>query len=240
MACASTVAVVVPSPAVSEVLLATSRTICAPMFSSGSLRSISFATVTPSLVMVGEPNFLSRTTLRPLGPRVTFTASASWLTPRRIAWRDCSPYTICFAIDVLLNSQISCDWLLLGLLGFGVVDDRKDFVLAHDEVFLAIELDLLARVLAEENAVAGLDVERDALAVVLDLAGAGRDNFALLGLFLGGVGDDDAADFLFAFLCALDNDAVVQRSDVHARYSVWRKGGCSLAVSSRLDRLPII
>src|SRR4029077_95684 len=58
------------------------------------------------LVMVGDPNFLSRTTLRPLGPRVTFTASASWLTPRRIAWRDCSPYTICFAIDVLLNSQI--------------------------------------------------------------------------------------------------------------------------------------
>ena len=85
IACASTVAVVVPSPAMSEVLLATSRTICAPMFSSGSLSSISLATVTPSLVMVGEPNFLSRTTLRPLGPSVTFTALASWLTPRRIA-----------------------------------------------------------------------------------------------------------------------------------------------------------
>src|SRR6266849_5167123 len=83
MACASTVAVVVPSPAVSDVLLATSRTICAPMFSSGSLRSISLATVTPSLVIVGDPNFLSRTTLCPLGPRVTFTASASWLMPRK-------------------------------------------------------------------------------------------------------------------------------------------------------------
>ena len=71
--------------------------------------------------------------------------------------------------------------------------------------------------------VAGLDVERDALAVVLDLAGADGDDFALLRLFLGGVGDDDSADFLFAFLDALDNDAVVQRSDVHARYSVWRK-----------------
>ncbi len=77
MACASTVAVVVPSPAVSEVLLATSRTICAPMFSSGSFSSISFATVTPSLVIVGDPNFLSITTLRPLGPSVTLTASAS-------------------------------------------------------------------------------------------------------------------------------------------------------------------
>ena len=91
IACASTVAVVVPSPAMSLVLLATSRTIWAPMFSVASFSSISLATVTPSLVMVGEPNFLSRTTLRPLGPSVTLTASASWLTPRRIAWRDSSP-----------------------------------------------------------------------------------------------------------------------------------------------------
>ena len=70
---------------------ATSRTICAPMFSSVSFNSISLATVTPSLVIVGEPNFLSITTLRPFGPSVTFTASASWLTPRRIAARDSSP-----------------------------------------------------------------------------------------------------------------------------------------------------
>ncbi len=77
IACASTVAVVVPSPATSEVFEATSRTICAPMFSSESFNSISFATVTPSFVIVGEPNFLSITTLRPLGPRVIFTASAS-------------------------------------------------------------------------------------------------------------------------------------------------------------------
>src|SRR5213082_1859817 len=82
IACASTVAVVVPSPAISEVLVATSFTIWAPMFSIGSSSSISFATVTPSLVIVGFPNFLSITTLRPLGPRVTFTASASWSTPR--------------------------------------------------------------------------------------------------------------------------------------------------------------
>jgi hypothetical protein len=81
------VAVVVPSPAMSEVLEATSRTICAPMFSSGHFSSISLATVTPSLVIVGPPNFFSSTTLRPLGPSVTFTASANWLTPRRIACR---------------------------------------------------------------------------------------------------------------------------------------------------------
>ena len=55
IACASTVAVVVPSPATSEVLEATSFTICAPMFSNLSFSSISFATDTPSLVTVGAP-----------------------------------------------------------------------------------------------------------------------------------------------------------------------------------------
>ena len=65
---ASTVAVVVPSPATSFVLVATSLASWAPMFSHGSSSSISLAIVTPSLVMVGAPHFLSRTTLRPLRP----------------------------------------------------------------------------------------------------------------------------------------------------------------------------
>ena len=81
IAWASTVAVVVPSPATSLVLVATSLTSCAPRFSYGLVSSISLAMVTPSLVIVGAPNFLSRTTLRPRGPRVTLTASASALTP---------------------------------------------------------------------------------------------------------------------------------------------------------------
>src|SRR6266849_1371019 len=79
---ASTVAVVVPSPATSSVFFATSLTSSAPIFSHGSSSSISLAMDTPSLVIVGAPHFFSRTTLRPLGPRVTFTASASWFIPR--------------------------------------------------------------------------------------------------------------------------------------------------------------
>jgi hypothetical protein len=59
--------VVVPSPATSEVLLATSLTILAPMFSNGSSSSISLATVTPSLVTVGLPKDFSMITLRPRG-----------------------------------------------------------------------------------------------------------------------------------------------------------------------------
>ena len=62
IAWASRVAVVVPSPATSLVAVATSRTSCAPWFSKTSSTSISRAMVTPSLVMVGAPNFLSSTT----------------------------------------------------------------------------------------------------------------------------------------------------------------------------------
>ena len=78
---ARTVAVVVPSPAVSLVLDATSFTICAPMFSTASFNSISFATVTPSFVTCGAPNFLSITTFLPLGPNVALTAFAKESTP---------------------------------------------------------------------------------------------------------------------------------------------------------------
>ena len=62
IAWASTVAVVVPSPATSFVAVATSRTSCAPWFSNTSSTSISRAIVTPSFVIVGAPNFLSSTT----------------------------------------------------------------------------------------------------------------------------------------------------------------------------------
>jgi hypothetical protein len=92
MACASTVAVVVPSPASSLVTLdATSFTICAPMFSNLSLSSISFATDTPSLVIVGAPKLFSSTALRPLGPSVALTAFARMLTPRAMRVRASSP-----------------------------------------------------------------------------------------------------------------------------------------------------
>ena len=102
-ACASTVAVVVPSPAMSLVLVATSFTSWAPMFSNGSSSSTSRAMDTPSLVMVGAPNFFSSTTLRPLGPMVTFTASASLLTPASRARRASSSNLMSLAIGAYLT-----------------------------------------------------------------------------------------------------------------------------------------
>ncbi len=78
---------VVPSPAVSLVFEATSLTIRAPMFSNLSSSSISLATVTPSLVTIGEPKDFSRMTFRPLGPKVTLTASAKMLRPCKMELR---------------------------------------------------------------------------------------------------------------------------------------------------------
>ena len=100
MACVSTVAVVVPSPASSPVFEATLFTNWAPAFWKGSSSSISFATLTPSLVMRGAPNFFSMTTLRPLGPSVTFTALAKASAPWRRSSRASTSYFISFAIVV--------------------------------------------------------------------------------------------------------------------------------------------
>ena len=100
MDCASTVAVVVPSPATSFVLDATSFISCAPMFSNPSSSSISFAIVTPSFVISGAPNDLSSTTFLPFGPNVTLTVSASLLTPFSSAALASVPYLISFAMSV--------------------------------------------------------------------------------------------------------------------------------------------
>src|SRR6185369_16262852 len=111
---ARTVAVVVPSPATSFVLEATSLTSWAPMFSYGSESSISLATVTPSLVIVGEPHFLSMTTLRPRGPRVTLTARATAIAPRSSARRASSSKAIIFA--AIESGSSLLDWFRLGKL----------------------------------------------------------------------------------------------------------------------------
>src|SRR5438270_1301964 len=141
---ASTVAVVVPSPATSLVLVATSLTSWAPMFSKGSSSSTSLAMVTPSLVMVGGPNFFSRTTLRPRGPSVTLQASASLSTPASRPRRaDSSNFRI-FGMAPLL--------LLLALVG-----DGEDVAAGEDQQVLAVDGDLGAAVLAVNDGVARLD-----------------------------------------------------------------------------------
>ncbi len=95
---AKTVAVVVPSPAMSEVFEATSFSICTPIFSNLSFTSTSLATETPSFVTVGAPKLLSNTTLRPFGPRVILTALDRMFTPFSMRCLASSPNLISFAL----------------------------------------------------------------------------------------------------------------------------------------------
>src|SRR6266851_4868089 len=93
------------------------------------------------------------------------------------------------------------------------VDDGQDLVLAQDDVVLLADLDLAAGILAHQHVVAGLDVHRRALVLVVELARADGDDLGLLRLLLGGVGNDDATPDLLLLFDALDHHAVVQRSD---------------------------
>src|SRR5262245_54224394 len=218
----STTAVVVPSPATSSVLVATSLRSCAPMFSNGSSSSMSRAIVTPSLVMVGEPNFLSRTTLRPFGPIVTLTASARRSMPRLRERRAVSSKMSCLA-----NSKVPPGTLVrwasptaerarwsASAGGSLVLDDRQDVLLADDQEVVALDLELGTGVLGVEDLVALLDVHRLTLPVIEHLTGAGGDDRTLLGLLLGGVRQDDATLGDFLALGRLDHDTITERAEL--------------------------
>src|SRR5687767_5973029 len=156
-----TTAVVVPSPATSSVLVATSLRSCAPMFSNGSSSSMSRAIVTPSLVIVGEPNFLSRTTLRPFGPIVTFTASARRSMPFLSDRRAVSSKYSCFA--KVIPPVV---WGGSGDRGSRLVgDDGEDVLLADDQELVIFELELGPGVLAVQDLLPDLHVHRDTLAL---------------------------------------------------------------------------
>jgi hypothetical protein len=98
IALARIVAVVVPSPALSLAYYATYLIKLAPILWYLFANSISFATVTPSFVIFGDPNVLSKTTFLPLGPRVTDTASASMSAPSNINALASVPNLISFPI----------------------------------------------------------------------------------------------------------------------------------------------
>src|SRR6185312_11137560 len=106
-------------------------------------------------------------------------------------------------------------------------DDAHDVRLLHDEEILAVELDLRAGPFAEQDAVARLDVERHHRALLVAGSRADRDDLAFHRLFLGGVGNDDAALGLAFFLDTLDHDAVVKRTELHGSSSKFSGFGVS-------------
>src|ERR1700677_251655 len=215
---ASTVAVVVPSPALSLVFEATSRTIWAPMFSNLSSSSISFATVTPSLVMRGAPYDLSRMTLRPFGPSVTLTPLVRISTPRSKRSRASDEKRTSLA-DMMFNPWLEMRGRAgsgrLFLRGAGALDHTHDVGLLHDQKVLAVDLDLRAGPFAEQHPVARFEVERHELAAFVPSARPHGDDLALLRLLLDGVGNNDAALCLVLSFNAADDDTIVQWTEFH-------------------------
>src|ERR1700722_10798614 len=188
------------------------------MFSNLSSSSISLATVTPSLVIRGAPNDLSIMTLRPFGPSVTLTALARTSTPRSIFSRASEEKRTSLAAICFQSSETRQITLISrGFLGRGglTLDDAHDIGLLHDEELLAVDLDLGAAPLAEQDPVAGLEVEGNELAAFVASAGANGDDFALLRLFLSSVRNNDAALRLFLAFDATDDDAVMQGTEFH-------------------------
>src|SRR6185503_12284857 len=85
----------------------------------------------------------------------------------------------------------------------------------HDQELCAIDLDLGARPLAEQDAVAFLEVERDNLAILAASAGPYRNDLALLRFLGGGIGNEDAPGGLGFAVDAAQGHAIVEGTKFH-------------------------
>ena len=83
------------------------------------------------------------------------------------------------------------------------------------EEILAIDAHFAARPLAEQDAVTGLDVESDDLALLVARARTDGEDFAFHGLFLGRVGNDDTPGGLLLGFNPADHHPVVKRTEFH-------------------------
>src|SRR5581483_11524809 len=98
-----------------------------------------------------------------------------------------------------------------------LLDLRQHVLLGEDDELVVVDLHFLPRVFREEDAVADLDVHRDAVAVVVEAPRADGDHLALLWLLLRRVRDHDAgSEHLFLHRWP-DDDAVVQGHETAGR-----------------------
>src|SRR5437667_3419160 len=100
--------------------------------------------------------------------------------------------------------------------GRRLLDDAENVAFLHDQQVLSVDLHFGAGPLAEQHGVTHLEVDRNELAGLVARARADSDDFALLRLLLGGVGNDDAAGGLLFGIDAAHDDTVVERAELHA------------------------
>src|SRR5271156_165106 len=134
-------------------------------------------------------------TLRPFGPSVTLTALLRMSTPRSKRSRASEEKRTSLA-DMSLDPSILDKKSCLGgfLLGGGCAfNHAHDVGLLHDQELFAVDLDLGAGPLAEQDAFAWFEFDGREFAALITAAGSNRDDLALLRLFLHRVRNDDAA-----------------------------------------------
>jgi hypothetical protein len=96
----------------------------------------------------------------------------------------------------------------------GSADDAHDVLFTHHDQILAAHFDFGPAVFTEENFVADLQIERADLAAVEKFAFADCDHFAEDRLLGRGIGNDNAAGGFALLGFALDDQAVVQGTNV--------------------------
>src|ERR1700683_1986545 len=96
------------------------------------------------------------------------------------------------------------------------LDAGEDVGLAQHEQILPLALYLGPAVLAVEDLVVFLHVQRDALAVIVQLAVADSQDLSLLGLLLGGVGQDDATGSGLLLLDRPHDQPIAQGLELHS------------------------
>src|SRR5262245_49090722 len=117
-------------------------------------------------------------------------------------------------------------------------DDRQDVFFRHDEQFIAIDGHFVTGVRREQHAVAFLDLEGGPLAVVEQLAVADAQDLALPRLFLGRIGQHDAAGRLLFRLQPFHHDLVVQGDDFHVAGTSKKKTMVELPLAAwRSERM---
>jgi len=93
--------------------------------------------------------------------------------------------------------------------------DSEDVVFADDQVFSTVDGDFRAAVFAEQNHVTLLYVQGSYRAVFGDATVAYCNDLTFLRLFFGAVGNDDPAFRLLFLVDALDENAILEWTNLH-------------------------
>ena len=123
------------------------------------------------------------------------------------------------AFDGENPADVAMDYLVAQGLAVPAAAAPEDAADLEDQQVVATDFHFGARVLAEQDPVTHLYIQGPDFAALKDLAAADGGHFSLDGLLSRGVRDHDAAGGGALLLLTLDDDAIVQRTNIHLPFS---------------------